>query len=144
VIDLQPELKLDWRKAMQRPKVLLVEDNMLLRWWMEGSLTREGLWVTAPETIEEALRLASAYPFDVLITDWQLAGGREGFEVLAEMRRHHPPQVAVLISAEADKSLVERGRRAGFDRVIQKPFPLAEIVAAVHDREPAMRDAVLA
>lgn len=119
---------------MRQPKVLLVEDNLLLRWWMEGSLRREGFWVAAPEDVEEALRLARAYPFDVLITDWQLGNGREGFEVLAEMRRHHPPALAVLISAAADGWLTERARRAGFDHVIRKPFPLAEIVAAVHSQ----------
>jgi DNA-binding response OmpR family regulator len=117
---------------MRQPKVLLVEDNLLLRWWMESGLTREGFWVAAPEDIEEALRLARAYPFDVLITDWQLDNGREGFEVLAEMESHNAPSLAVLISAAADASLAERGRRAGFDLVIQKPLPLAEIVAAVH------------
>jgi two-component system response regulator HydG len=126
---------------MRQPKVLLVEDNLLLRWWMESSLTREGFWVTAPDDANEALRLARAYPFDVLITDWQLDGGHEGFEVLAEMQAHSMPALAVLISAAADASLAERGRRAGFDLVIQKPLPLAEIVAAVRGSGDAAQHA---
>lgn len=116
---------------MDRPKVLLVEDNMLMRWWMMSSLEREGYWVSAPGTVEEALRVGAAYPFELLVTDCELPEGRDGFEVLAELRRIYPDILAVLMSAGADEALAERARRAGFDRVIEKPFQPEEVLAAL-------------
>ncbi len=136
---------------MQGKNVLLVEDNRLLRWWMSNSLEREGYFVATSNSAEEALRLAASFPFDILITDWRLSDGRTGLEILARVRETCPGTLAVLISAEADSpgqgtagdledsqaregnTLAERARASGFDLVIQKPFPVAEIVGAVHN-----------
>lgn len=127
--------------------VLLVEDNHLLRWWMTSSLQREGCSVFAPKSVDEAMDLAALSAFDVLITDWRLADGRNGLEILNRVRQKHPRTVAVLISAEACtpcalsleprdgpqayETLSDRARAIGFDMVIEKPFPVAEIVGAV-------------
>ncbi len=113
--------------------VLLVEDNQLLRWWMTSSLQREGCSVEAPKSVDEAIRIAGGSPFDVLITDWRLAEGHDGFEVLARVREKHPETLAILISAEAGADLADLARTNGFNLVIEKPFPVAEIVGAVHN-----------
>lgn len=117
---------------MPRLSVLLVEDNQLLRWWVTSSLAREGCCVMAPPSVDEAMSLAAATPFDVLITDWRLAQGHNGLEVLTRVREKSPETLAILISAEADAELSGRARASGFDLVIEKPFPVAEIVGAVH------------
>jgi CheY-like chemotaxis protein len=117
----------------EMPTVLLVEDNSLLRWWMTSSLSNEGYRVAAPESVEEAINLAGVTPFDVLITDWRLAEGHDGLEILNRARRKDPTTVAVLVSAEAEADFSERARGLGFDLVIEKPFGVADIVAAVHE-----------
>jgi len=117
---------------MELPKVLVVEDNRLLRWWMTSSLEQAGFVVEAPETFSEALHICDTSAIEMLVTDWHLREQGDGFEVLAHARRHSPQVFAVLISAEADAELTGAARNAGFDVVIQKPFPVAEIVGAVH------------
>lgn len=116
---------------MRSISILLVEDNQLLRWWMASSLQRDGCHVTAPKSVEEALACAEA-SFDLLITDWRLADGHTGLEILQRARAAHPGILTVLVSAEADVELAARARASGFDIVIEKPFPAAEIVGAVH------------
>ncbi len=111
--------------------ILLVEDNQLLRWWMTSSLEREGFRVTAPQSVDEAMSLAASVPYDVLITDWRLAQGHDGLEILARVRERFPGTLAILISAEAGAQLSDSARANGFDLVIEKPFPLAEIVGAI-------------
>src|SRR5574337_2152110 len=118
---------------MSRPTVLLVEDNQLLRWCVTCSLQKEGCSVAAANSVEEALRLATVSAFDVLITDWRLADGHNGLEVLARVRENCPRTLAILISAEAGAELADRARTSGFDVVLEKPFPAAEIVNAVHN-----------
>jgi CheY-like chemotaxis protein len=117
--------------CMQAPTVLLVEDNQLLRWWLTRSLQREGYSVVAPKSVEEVVQMTGS-PFDVLITDWRLPDGHDGFQVLRRLRAKCSGILAILISAEADAELADRARASGFDVVIQKPFPLAEIMGAVH------------
>lgn len=116
---------------MEHPKILLIEDNRLLRWWMTRSLTREGYLVVAPPTVDEGLRLGTAYPFDILVSDWRLPDGHDGLEVLTAVRQVFPQIASILISAEADSELTERALDAGFDRVMRKPLEVSEIVGAI-------------
>lgn len=116
---------------MARLSILLAEDNQLLRWWITSSLHSEGLTVAAPTSVDETISLAASTSFDVLITDWRLAHDHNGLEVLARAREKSPGILAILISAEADAAVYDRARASGFDYVIEKPFPVAEIVGAV-------------
>lgn len=118
---------------MDRPRVLLVEDNRLLRWWMARSLERNGFVVFAPDPPLKALALARECAIDLLVTDWHLGEGLDGFEMLAHVRRNSPRVYGILISAEADENLARLARKAGFDAVIRKPFPIAEIVGAARN-----------
>ncbi len=116
---------------MMSPRVLLVEDNRLLRWCVCSELHRGGCAVVAPETVEEVMRLDPAQPVNVLVTDCRLADGHNGFEVLACVRERYPKIGSILISADADPQLATRARAAGFDLVIEKPCRVEEIVGAV-------------
>jgi DNA-binding response OmpR family regulator len=124
---------------MNKPRALLVEDNRLLRWWMTSSLEHSGFVVVAPDSLAEAIQVCRSCPIDMLVTDWHLRDEADGFQVLACARLRSPEIFAVLISAEADAELAENGREAGFDAVIQKPFPVAEIVGAVHACEKKLQ-----
>jgi len=115
---------------MDSPTVLLVEDNRLLRWWMASGLERSGFVVLAPDPPEKALAVSDKCAIDLLVTDWHLGEGPDGFEMLAHTRRNSPQVYGILISAEADDNLARVARKAGFDAVIRKPFPIAEIVGA--------------
>ena len=117
---------------MGQATVLLVEDNGLLREWLRNCLEGYGFCVAAPPSVSEAVHLAAARPFDVVITDWHLADGWDGFQVLAQVRKEHPQVPLVLISADADAELVHRAQCAGFDSVLQKPFPPCNIAATLH------------
>jgi two-component system nitrogen regulation response regulator GlnG len=112
--------------------VLLVEDNRLLRWCLACALKRGGYTVIAVESADEALRLNGDLRADILVTDWRLNGGENGFEVLRQIRSKFPGIVSILISAEADADLATRAREAGFQYVIEKPCQVADIVCAVN------------
>jgi len=120
------------RQLMRRRTVLLVEDNQLLRWWMTSGLEREGWSVLTSNSADEAIKMAATAAFQVLITDWRLADDQDGFGVLAQVRAKYPQVLAILISADADAELTGRAQTNGFDVVLRKPFPLAEIMGAVH------------
>ena len=124
---------------MRHTKILLIEDNRLLRWTMTKSLMQEGFLVIAPPTVEEGLQLGTAYPFDVLVSDWRLPDGHNGLEVLSRVRQAYPQIMSILISAEADAALTDRALDGGFDQVLQKPFEVSEMVGAIHACAPSVR-----
>ena len=113
---------------MHRRKILLVEDNRLLRWWMMLDLYDAGFWVAGPDTIEEALHWAETMRFDVLITDWRLPVGHDGFAMLERVRARSPEITALLMSAEMDDDLAANARAAGFHQVLAKPFRPCELL----------------
>jgi CheY-like chemotaxis protein len=117
---------------MTRTRILLVEDNALLRDWMRTSLEEEGFDVTAAASVAEAHAAGSGWPFEVLLTDWKLADG-SGFDVLAILEPMWSGVIPILISADADAALVERARAAGFRSVLQKPYPPWKVAAAIQE-----------
>jgi CheY-like chemotaxis protein len=117
---------------MKRPRILVIEDNQLVRWWISTILGKEGFVVVAPTTVQEGLRLCTALPFDVLVTDWRLPDGYDGFQVFATVRQAFPRIFAVLISADANAELKQHALETGFDRVFKKPIEPADLVGAIH------------
>ena len=119
---------------MERPRVLLVEDNRVLRWWMVSGLEEAGFDVVSTASAEEAQWLGACFEFDVLVTDWQLTGdgGKDGFDVMQHLRAKHPKLLTVLVSAKADADLAQRAWEAGFNVVLQKPLRLAEVIGAIY------------
>jgi len=117
--------------TMEHTRILLIEDNQLLRWWMTRSLRLEGYWVAAPPTVDEGVRLGTEHPFDVLVSDWRLGDDHTGFDVLTAVRQVFPHIASILISAEADSELTERALGAGFNCVVKKPLEISDIVGAI-------------
>jgi DNA-binding response OmpR family regulator len=117
---------------MEHPRVLLVEDNRVLRRWMLSGLEEAGFDVVSAASAEEAQWLGACFKFDVLVTDWHLSGDKDGFEVMQHLRAKHPKLLTVLVSAHADAELAQRAWKAGFNVVLQKPLRLAEVIGAIY------------
>jgi DNA-binding response OmpR family regulator len=129
---------------MYQKRVLLVEDNRLLRRGLEANLLAAGYEVAAPESIELAMRWAEAVPFDALVTDWRLPVGHNGFQFLQRVRSRSPRAFAILMSAEMDDELARQARSCHFDRVLLKPFRLAQVpvLLASHFDPPPAKEVV--
>jgi len=124
---------------MKRRRVLLVEDNQLLRWWLTMDLYGAGFRVAAPDNLERAITWADTFSFDALITDWRLSADHDGMEMLRHVRAKSPSAQAILISAEMNEDLADKARTAGFDLSLTKPFTPAELLHALQapQAEPA-------
>jgi DNA-binding response OmpR family regulator len=110
------------------PRVLVVEDEPKVRVGLERGLEAAGYEVVAAATGEEGHRLAAAQPFDCVVLDRMLPG-RDGLEVLADLRRAGPaPPVLLLTARDAVEDRVA-GLDAGADDYLVKPFHFAELLA---------------
>ncbi|MGH7902659.1 MAG: response regulator transcription factor [Candidatus Dormibacteraceae bacterium] len=112
-------------------RVLIVEDDPRLANMLRLGLVEEGLGPDVVGDADEALAAASTTEFDVITLDVMLPGGRDGFEVCAELRRQrvHAP-VLMLTARDAVEDRV-RGLESGADDYLVKPFAFAEFLARV-------------
>lgn len=116
---------------MAQLRILLMEDNTLLRWWLTVSLIQQGFKVTAPATKAEFVEALDKETFDALVTDCDLADGCDGFEVLSLTRERNPGVPAILISARTDQDLPARAQAAGFNAFMPKPVSAGEIAKMI-------------
>jgi len=113
-------------------KVLIVEDESHLANGLRFNLEAEGYQADVAESGEEALeRLqSSAYECDLMLLDVMLPG-KDGFEVVAEMRREGIFLPVMMLTARGQGEDVLQGLEAGADDYLPKPFDLDILVARI-------------
>jgi CheY-like chemotaxis protein len=114
--------------AGARPRVLVVDDEPVVRAVARLMLERAGLAVEEAGAAEEGLeRVRSApAPFAAVLLDYTLPD-RAGTEVLPELRRLAPGVRVVLTSGRPEEELAGHGA----DAYLPKPFTREQLVAAV-------------
>jgi CheY-like chemotaxis protein len=108
-------------------RVLLVEDNDLVRGFAEGLLDDLGYRTIAVGSADEALAVFDREPVDLLLTDIVMPG-INGIE-LARRVRARDPGLPVLLATGYSEDLLQ-GAAADF-RVIAKPYGPVELAAAI-------------
>ena len=112
-------------------RLLLVEDEPLLRRGLAETLVEQGFSVDAAGSAEEAWpHLIGAPPPDLVLLDVQLPG-EDGLSWLARVRAQALWMPVILLTvrgAEVDKV---RGFRAGADDYVVKPFGVMELVERI-------------
>ena len=102
-------------------KVLLVEDEVLIRDLITEALIDEGFEVHAVGTADDALdRLATGTPVDILFTDVNLPGGMDGAE-LARRARELRPDLPVMYTS-GRRSVIEQLAPVDGTMFLPKPY----------------------
>jgi DNA-binding response OmpR family regulator len=107
---------------------LIIEDEPKVLGSLERGLHAAGYTVMTAATGEAGHRLVAAQRFDCVVLDLMLPG-RDGLEVLVDMRREGiATPVLILTARDAVEDRVA-GLDAGADDYLVKPFALAELLA---------------
>ena len=121
-----------WRAVLhrQRMDILIVEDETKVAQALREGLEAEHFRVTVAHTGEEGYCLVSERRFDLVLLDLMLPG-RDGFQVLAMIRRRGlSTPVLVLTARDAVEDRV-KGLDAGADDYMVKPFAFPELLARI-------------
>jgi two-component system response regulator PilR (NtrC family) len=119
-------------------RILVVDDEEVIRDVLESLLEREGWTVTAAENAARALELFENDPHDVVLLDLMLPD-RSGLEVLREMRRRDPDAVIVIVTAYSSIEGAIQAMREGAFHYIPKPFQNQEVLLTVRKGAEARR-----
>jgi two-component system, cell cycle sensor histidine kinase and response regulator CckA len=117
------------RAGVSARRVLLVEDDLLVRQVAERVLRRSGWTVLCADAAEEALEIFKQSGCDLLITDLALLG-MDGL-ALVRLIRAEKPELPVIVSSgyEADVSAIEFGTARTL--FLTKPYGKEELLETV-------------
>lgn len=110
--------------------VLVVEDDPAIRRGLVDALQFAGFSVVACADGVEGLRAALSVDLDLCVLDVMLPG-RDGFEILAEVRRARPALPVILVTARGAEQDRVHGLQTGADDYVVKPFSSKELLARV-------------
>lgn len=112
-----------------RASVLLVDDDEAIVEVVGRLLRARGHAVHTALGCREALKVALRHGCDVLVSDLILPDG-DGSDLLRALRADRPVP-AVAITGNADAAARSRAERAGFGRVLGKPFLIETLTEAI-------------
>ena len=115
-------------------RILIVEDEEKVAYFLRESLTdlANKYQVVNASSAEEALTTLGSCGFDLVIADFRLPG-RNGLELISQLRSSHPHTRTMLITAYGSDELEAAAYRHNVSRYFAKPFRLDEFVDAVHE-----------
>lgn len=116
---------------MDRPKVLVVDDEENIRFLVGSALSVQNLDVAAVDNGIDALHHLRTSPVDVVVLDINLPD-IDGFEILRRLRAEQWAGSVLFLTARGATEDRVRGLTSGGDDYITKPFALEELVARVH------------
>jgi len=131
-VALSPRRWLDNPPDLAGLRILVVDDEPDAREVLSEILRAAGADVVAAPDAQDALRLAGASSFEVLVSDIAMPGG-DGYELLARLRAREATRdlPAIALTAYARIEDRERALGAGFQRHLSKPVEPAELLAAI-------------
>ena len=120
--------------------ILVVDDEAEIRASLEEILSEEGYAVASAADAEEAMVLLRDAPYDVVLLDIWLPG-RDGLEVLAEMRELTPenrPEVVIISGHGTIETAVKATKLGAYD-FLEKPLSLDRTLIVVKNAIEARR-----
>ena len=112
-------------------RVLLVEDEELVRLVISETLSEEGFDVTEACDADQALALLDHAPaFDLLLTDVHMPGRTDGLGVAAHARAQDPTLPIVVVTGRPENGRGVAGLRP-YCAFVLKPYTLSAILGAI-------------
>ena len=111
---------------MQKTKILIVDDELIMRESLAGWLERYGHEVTKTASGEEALQILNDSRFDILLVDIKMEG-MSGLDVLKQVKENDPEVAVVMITAYGSISTAIEAMKNGAYDYLLKPFEPDEL-----------------
>jgi len=111
---------------MASERILVVDDEELVRWSFDQALTEQGYKVDLAANGEEALEKFNRRRFDLVILDIKLPG-IDGIEVLKRIREVDKDALVIMITAHGGVESAVQCMKLGAFHYVQKPFEFDEV-----------------
>jgi len=110
-------------------KVLVVDDEKLIRWSVQRLLVREGNEVDIASALDEAESMIESGDYDLVLCDYIMPDGY-GSGLMGRIRQKGISAKVIMMSGNIPSETVEECEADGF---IEKPFRLKELKAVIKE-----------
>ncbi|MFN2576475.1 MAG: sigma-54-dependent transcriptional regulator [Pyrinomonadaceae bacterium] len=122
----------------RKTRVLVVDDDNLLRKLLTEQLTRSDFAATPAASARECLQLLREADYDVILLDIMMPD-MSGLDALREIRKLEDPPEVVMLTADASLSTGIEAMRAGAYDYLTKPAMLEEMEAVLRKADEKRR-----
>ncbi len=113
-------------------KILIVDDDKLIRWSLKELFAQEGYEVKAVATVKEALEQAEDKPYDLIFTDLEI-NDENSIEMLRKMTSFQPEAKIIILSALTRQQIESQLENLRIFSIIEKPFRSEQIKSIVKE-----------
>lgn len=120
--------------VLKGKRVLIVDDEDVIRETVRDVLTRYGCAVTAASDGDQAVELLGRVPFDLVLSDIKMPGA-SGYEVFSAAKDASPDCPVILMTGfgyDPNHSII-RARREGLAAVLFKPFKVDQLLGEIRN-----------
>lgn len=111
---------------LETAKILVIDDEKLLRWSMQQNLSKEGYAVITAEKGMEGLELFIEENPDIVLLDIHLPD-ISGINVLESIRKEDPNAIVIMVTAFGDIETAVKTIKFGAYDFVEKPFNLDKL-----------------
>ena len=117
-------------KTKRKPKVLVVDDEAVVRAGISRILEKQDLSIHTAADGSEALEIMAEYQIDIVLLDIKMPG-LDGIEVLRHIRATYPDTVVIMITGHPTiQSAIECTKLGATDYLV-KPFRVDELESLI-------------
>ena len=116
-----------WEFFMKKLYVLVVDDELLIRWSVSEALSAAGHVVVQASDGRSALAaLSTMADVDVVLLDYRLPDS-DGLELLKKIRTNAPGATVVMMTAYGTPEMIQEALSLGAKAVMAKPFDMHDV-----------------
>jgi ActR/RegA family two-component response regulator len=119
---------------MSATKVLLVNDDEVVRVALAEALEQNGFAVTCATDLVEALKRISSEPYDALLTNLHISRARDGLTLVNAVKHANPSAVTLLLSAFPQLETAAQAILLQADEILVRPTDAASLVDVITHR----------
>ena len=121
------------RNANTMMKILIADDHAVVRQGLKQIISEQADMRAAgeAETAAEVLRLARDEDWDVIVLDISMPGGKNGLDLLPELKQICPATRVLILSMHAEEQFAVRALKGGASGYITKQSAPTELVRAL-------------
>jgi CheY-like chemotaxis protein len=115
---------------MDRPKILLIDDESEFREMMGKLLIRRGFDIVTVPDGTQGIKAAEQLGFEVAVVDVKMPG-LDGIATLAQLKRIRPDLEVIILTGHLLKSTEQEGLRLGAFAYLTKPCTVGDLVQTI-------------
>nr|WP_269744739.1 response regulator [Plesiocystis pacifica] len=115
--------------------MLVVDDEVNLRFAVERGLRRAGHQADSASTVRQAIERLRSQPYDTVVTDLRMPGG-DGLELIQWLGSYSPSTKILVVSAYITDDFRAQYENQGAIGMLEKPVEIAKLIALVEELGP--------